>query len=100
MVVERMGWHGVHAHRRPEMVTYSFLRHQIAQRMNRLKNATRRTFQVGREEGRVHFTQKGQNAVPTDRMKDCRFGQGMESRDRAGEGQVTHLTVSALVAQP
>ena len=100
MVVERMGWHGVHAHRRPEMVTYSFLRSQIAQRMNRLKNATRRTFQVGREVGRAHFTQKGQNAVPTDRMKDCRFGQGMESRDRAGEGQVTHLTVSALVAQP
>jgi hypothetical protein len=44
------------------------------------------------------FTQKGQNAVPTDRMKDCRFGQGMESRDRAGEGQVTHLTSGIGIA--
>ena len=100
MVVERMGWHGVHAHHQQDRVTYSFLRSQIAQRMNRLKTQTRRTFQVGREVGRVPFTPKGQNAVPTDCMKVCRFGRWMVSRDRAGVGQVTHLIVSAFVAQP
>ena len=36
-VRKRMGWHGGHAHRRPEMVTNSFLRHQIALRINRKK---------------------------------------------------------------